>query len=230
MCAVLAKSLPPVETLPAREPTYDLGYTVDGEVDSRPDSLFLYTRLARAIVKEGTASCGKTLDVACGAGQMATSLSREGVETWGMDPSPEMLGLNRWLSPNGRVVLIRGIGETLPFRDATFDQVICKEALDHFLHPDAFMREAARILKPEGRLIIALSNYESLSCRLGRLRHRLAQILFRRPASPFRPYWQPPPTTGTTSGRTYRLRRVATIAYGSSASTNKPQRRVNGFV
>lgn len=183
----------PAHRLRPEESAFDLSYTIDEEVDPHPDGQFLYKRLARAMVEEGTASCGRTLDVACGAGQIATSLSRECVESWGLEPSPEMLGLNRWLSPNGNVVLVRGIGETLPFRDGTFDQVICKEALDHFLHPDAFMKEAARILKPEGRLIIALSNYESLSCRLGRLRHRLAQILFRRPPPPFRPYWQPPP-------------------------------------
>ena len=187
MCAV------PVKSRPVDRPSFDLGYTFPDEIDAHLDSRFLYRRVAEAMLAEGTAHSGRTLDVACGVGEVITQLSHQGVEGWGIDPSPDMLGINRWLFPDESVVLLRGIGETLPFLDATFDRVICQEALDHFLHPEAFMREAARILKPDGRLIISLSNYESLSCRLGRLRRRMARGLFRRPRLQSRPYWQPPP-------------------------------------
>ena len=187
MCAL------PAKTLPAAEPSFDLSYTFNDEIDSHQDSRFLYERVAEALLEEGATKGGRTLDVACGVGKFIVRLSHQGVEGWGMDPSPHMLGINRWLFPDRNVVLLRGVGETLPFLDATFDRVICQEALDHFPHPRAFVREAARILKPNGRLIISLANYESLSCRLGRLRRRLAQSLFHRPLPPLRPYWQPPP-------------------------------------
>lgn len=187
MCAV------PVRSLPQSEPSFDLSYTFPDEIDTHPDSQFIYKRVAEVMLEEGRAASGRTLDVACGAGELITGIGRNGVEAWGMDPSPNMLGINRWLFPDTNALLLRGIGESLPFLDATFDRVICQEALDHFLHPEAFMAEAARILKPDGRLVISLSNYESLSCRLGRLRRRVSQELFRRPHPQSRPYWQPPP-------------------------------------
>ncbi|MCH7719269.1 MAG: hypothetical protein IIB21_07345, partial [Chloroflexi bacterium] len=54
-------------------------------------------------------------------------------------------------------------------------------------------REAAGIVKPSGSVIIALANYESLSCHLGRLLSRLASDLLRGPKQDDRPYWRPPP-------------------------------------
>ena len=84
--------------------------------------------------------------------------------------------------------MVRSIAETLPFVDASFDRVICQGSLDHFADAHAFMREAARILKPDGRVVIALANFESLSCRLGRGVDRIKRRLGRlRP--PWRPYW-----------------------------------------
>ena len=90
-------------------------------------------------------------------------------------------------------VLVRGVAEELPFHDETFDRVICQGALDHFVAPETFMAEAARIIRPDGRVIIALTNYESLSCRAGRPLDRFAIDILRRPRPPDRPYYQPPP-------------------------------------
>jgi SAM-dependent methyltransferase len=86
---------------------------------------------------------------------------------------------------------VRSIAETLPFADAAFDRVICQGSLDHFADPPAFMREAARVLRPDGRIVIALANFESLSCRLGRAADRAKRRL-GRPRPPWRPYWQIP--------------------------------------
>lgn len=182
----------PAKSRPSAEPSFDLDYSIhDFEVDQHRDSQFLFRRSEEVLLREGLAG-GKTLDVACGAGHLAARLQERGVQGWGLDPSQEMLGISRWLFTADQVILVRGIAESLPFRDGSFDRVICKGSLDHFVDPHDFMREAARVIKPGGRVIVALANYESLSCRLGRLRYQLAQILLRRPPVPVRPYWQPP--------------------------------------
>ena len=183
-------------THPSVEPTqaFDLDYSIhDCPFDRRLDTQFLNRRIDEVMVRESKARGGRALDVACGLGKLAVNLREHGTESWGLDPSHEMLGLSRWVYPPEQLILVRGIAESLPFRDGTFDCIVCQGSLDHFVEPQAFMREAARVLCPGGRLVIALSNYESLSCRLGRLLYRLAIDLLRRPQPPHRPYWQPPP-------------------------------------
>ena len=181
-------------TPPPAEPAFDLDYSIhDFEVKTHRDSQFYIRRVEEVMVEEGGCPGGRTLDVACGVGQLAARLHERGVEGWGLEPSREMLGLSRWLYQPDQVILVRGIAEALPFRDGSFDRVLCQGSLDHFVHPGAFMREAARVVKPDGRVIIALANYGSLSCRLGRARYRLTRALLRRPPSAARPYWQPPP-------------------------------------
>jgi SAM-dependent methyltransferase len=155
-------------------------------LDPHRDGQFLYHRIEEAMLEEGTRAGGRTLDVACGVGKLATEVTARGGEGWGLEPSKEMLGLGRWVYPDGRAALVRGVAETLPFRDGSFDRIICQGSLDHFVAPQDFMQEAARVMRPDGRLIIALANYESLSCRLGR-----SLLRWRRAAG--RPYWQIPP-------------------------------------
>jgi SAM-dependent methyltransferase len=176
------------------EPAYDLDYSIeDFPADGRKDSQFLYDRIDAVMVAEGAAPGGRALDVACGLGKLAVHLKGAGTESWALDPSHEMLGLSRWVYPEAKLPLIRSIGESLPFRDASFDRVVCQGSLDHFVDPGAFMREAARILTADGHLVIALANYESLACYIGRTRTKLGRVVLRRPPPTERLYWMPPP-------------------------------------
>lgn len=47
-------------------------------------------------------------------------------------------------------------GQTLPFADATFDNVVSFQVLEHVFDPDRFMSEAFRVLKPNGRLLLTV--------------------------------------------------------------------------
>jgi SAM-dependent methyltransferase len=42
----------------------------------------------------------------------------------------------------------------IPFRDASFDAVLCTETLEHLTEPQTFLREAARVLRPGGTLFL----------------------------------------------------------------------------
>jgi len=121
----------------------------------------------------------RLLDVGCGLGLQAAKTWRRGWEAHGMDASESMLRLGQYQSRtvHKAVRVVRGIAESLPYRDCSFDLVMCQGAMDHFADPDRFFAEAARVLKPGGRLVIALANYESLSCRIGVTLRNLARLL-----------------------------------------------------
>jgi SAM-dependent methyltransferase len=172
---------------------FDLDYALeDFQGDTRPDSIFLSERLETVLLREGVVPGGRTLDVASGTGQLAAKIQERGGHAVGIDPSSEMLGISRWLTSDAFPVT-RGIAESLPFATGTFDRVICRCSLDHFVDPQHFMHEAARVLKPGGAVVVALANYESLSCRIGRARHWAARRFLHREENGDRPYFTPPP-------------------------------------
>jgi demethylmenaquinone methyltransferase/2-methoxy-6-polyprenyl-1,4-benzoquinol methylase len=54
---------------------------------------------------------------------------------------------------DGRVQLIQGRAEHLPFPDETFDAVVFTYLLRYVQDPDATIRELSRVLKPGGELL-----------------------------------------------------------------------------
>lgn len=176
----------------------DLDYDLTDDLVPGPwqrDSVFLFWRSERAVQQAADGvHRGRLLDVACGTADQAGRFQEQGWQSWGLEPSPGMLRLARLRrEQRGQsVVLVRGIAEQLPFSDDSFDCVLCQGSLDHFARPRTFMGEVVRILKPDGQAIIALANYESLSCRLGRSLYRAKQLL-GIPVMGGRAYWQIPP-------------------------------------
>jgi SAM-dependent methyltransferase len=63
---------------------------------------------------------------------------------------------------------VRSWSDALPFREDSFDGVICKGALDHFDRPLEAIAEMARVTRREGRVVLAIANFASLSCRVAR--------------------------------------------------------------
>jgi SAM-dependent methyltransferase len=106
--------------------------------------------------------------VASGFGQDAIELSRRGVWAVGAEPSSRMTALARMQAektPGAAPLWIRSWADALPFPGDSFDGVICKGALDHFDRPEAAIAEMARVTRPGGRVVLAIANFASLSCR-----------------------------------------------------------------
>lgn len=51
---------------------------------------------------------------------------------------------------------VQAFAESLPFRDAVFDAVICSEMLEHVPDPMAVIKEISRVLKPNGVLLASV--------------------------------------------------------------------------
>ncbi len=172
---------------------YQLEHFVTGPL--LPDLAHLYRRISDATVSTvAQAPPGRVLDVGSGASRELFRLAELGWEAYAVDPSAHMLGFSRLQGDgaNATVHLVRAIGERLPFADGSLDVVACQAALDHFADRHAFMGEAARVVKPQGRVVVSLNNFEGLACRLGRLLHPLARASRLHHCADW-PCWQIPP-------------------------------------
>lgn len=190
-------------------PAVDLAWAIDEDMPPGPyprDSRYIFRRVPQLVTEVATNDLPeRVLDVACGLGGQLALLRERSGEAWGLDASAPLLRYCRRRFSNDRgSPLVVATAEALPFRCATFDRVVCQGSLDHFAHPRAFMRELARILKPDGRAIVGISNYESLSCLLGRGLYRLNKD-WGRPVYRGRNYWEIP--HNHTFRGTYRVLR-----------------------
>jgi ubiquinone/menaquinone biosynthesis C-methylase UbiE len=72
-----------------------------------------------------------------------------------LDASRQMLGqARRRLGQDERLHFIAHTARQLPFEDASFDVVVCLEALEFMPKPEAVLAELARVLRPGGLLFI----------------------------------------------------------------------------
>jgi len=150
------------------------------------DSQFLFERMTRetlAATRAGPAQ--RILDVASGFGQDALELSARGARVIGAEPSARMSAWARLTSEKATGAVphwVRGWSDALPFADASFDAAFCKGALDHFDRPERAIAEMARVTKPEGRVVLAVANFDSLACRAARAQDRFREgVLGREP-------------------------------------------------
>ena len=100
---------------------------------------------------EHTGNLGRALDVGCGTGISSRALTRVAGEVHGVDPSWVMLSE---ASPDANIFYCLGVGENLPYADRSFDLLGVGLAL-HWFDREAFLAEAARVLRSTGWLFIA---------------------------------------------------------------------------
>jgi ubiquinone/menaquinone biosynthesis C-methylase UbiE len=98
------------------------------------------------------------LDVACGPGTLVLELATRLRFARGIDLTREMLLRALALQAERQIrnaCFEQGEAERLPYSDGAFDLVTCQFAFHHMLKPAAALKEMVRVLKPEGRLLIA---------------------------------------------------------------------------
>ena len=140
-----------------------------------PDSEFLFARMTEVTLWATCADPGRRiLDVASGVGQDSVALVREGAFVIGAEPSARMTAMAEAFSEGAfeagedKPSWVRGWADDLPFEDRAFDASFCKGALDHFDDPEAAIAEMARVTRRDGRVVLAIANFDSLACRVTR--------------------------------------------------------------
>ena len=97
------------------------------------------------------------LDVGCGTGLFLERYLSQGGRAVGLDISRGMLLRARDRCPGADVA--HGTAEMLPFRDRTFDAIASLLTFSYLQHPERFLAESFRVLRPGGTIAV---------CTLGR--------------------------------------------------------------
>jgi demethylmenaquinone methyltransferase/2-methoxy-6-polyprenyl-1,4-benzoquinol methylase len=101
----------------------------------------------RAVDALGMTQPSRVLDLACGTGDLTRDLERRGHHAVGIDLSTGMLRCARTTAP-----LVLGDAAALPFAPRSFDGIVCGFALRNFVDLTSVFAEAARVLRPGGRI------------------------------------------------------------------------------
>jgi ubiquinone/menaquinone biosynthesis C-methylase UbiE len=114
---------------------------------------------------------GLVLDVGSGPGILLATLAAgyPELELAGIDLAPEMI--RRASERLGRRADIKlGEAESLPWEDASFDYIFCTDSFHHYPNPRKALSEFHRVLKPGGRMVLAVPTAPSpVRCMLNSL-------------------------------------------------------------
>lgn len=114
-------------------------------------------RRARYRWAAGVASGARVLDVGCGDGYGTAELATPGGEAIGIDVSPPLVAAARESHGNRAGFRVADM-RRLPFDEASFDLVVCFEALEEVGEPAVALDEMHRVLAPTGSLIVSAAN------------------------------------------------------------------------
>ena len=111
----------------------------------------------RIVARSGMSRAERVLDVACGTGVLARAAAEavgSGGSVVGVDINEGMLAVASQKAPN--IDWRNAPAESLPFANATFDRVVSQFGLMFFQDQVAAAGEMLRVLRPGGRLVVAV--------------------------------------------------------------------------
>lgn len=92
------------------------------------------------------------LDLGCAGGFMAEAMAARGASVSGIDPAQDAIAAAQQHAAENNLDISYdvGVGEQMPYPDATFDIVVCVDVLEHVKDLNQVLAEVARVLKPGG--------------------------------------------------------------------------------
>ncbi len=100
------------------------------------------------------------LDLGCAGGFMAEAMAARGAAVTGIDPAAEAIEAARHHAASEKLDIRYdvGVGEALPYADASFDAVVCVDVLEHVADLGKVLSEVVRVLRPGGLFLFDTIN------------------------------------------------------------------------
>ena len=102
----------------------------------------------------------RVLEIGCGPGVALTMVDSRAAYAAGLDHSPVMVAQATWRNrraiAEGRIAVVEASVARLPFPEADFDKVFTVNSFHFWPAPEAALAEARRVLKPDGRVVLAI--------------------------------------------------------------------------
>lgn len=105
---------------------------------------------------------GRMLDLGCGSGKFLYKMRAKGWETHGVEISRSAAELGRKAA---NLDIFPGTLHEARFPDDHFDYIRSNHSFEHILNPNETLQELRRILKPDGKLLIAVPNVDGWVAR-----------------------------------------------------------------
>lgn len=104
----------------------------------------------------------RILDLGCNSGQLCLKIAKRVKQITGLDVDKNLINIAKSEAlikeiSNARF-LIFDANNKLPFRNNSFDKVICSDVLEHLEKRDSALSELKRVLKPNGLLFLVTDN------------------------------------------------------------------------
>lgn len=147
----------PVNQKSAAAAAYDSiaeGYTAENE----SGLINAYYAKPAILNLAGDVAGRRILDVGCGSGPISVALRDRGAVVTGVDASAKMLELARERLGDDADLQLADLGNPLPFSDNEFDDVVACLVLHYLEDWTAPLAELRRVLRPAGRLIVAVDH------------------------------------------------------------------------
>ncbi|WP_019987747.1 class I SAM-dependent methyltransferase [Rudanella lutea] len=122
----------------------------------------VHQRLLFPYVEAAEMVSGQVLEIGCGWGRGLELLTQAATHYTGIDKNADLIGSLQQAYPKATFVaanippLTDGTGQPLP--DNTFDFVVTFQVIEHIENDDLFVKEAYRVLKPGGKLLLTTVN------------------------------------------------------------------------
>ncbi len=106
------------------------------------------------------------VELGCGTAYISAWLAKRGARPVGVDPTPAQLATaRRVMDETGiRFPLVEAAAEAVPLPDASFDLVVSEYGASLWAVPERWVAEAARLLRPGGRLAFLTNSVLQYLC------------------------------------------------------------------